>query len=129
MVTGVAQPAGKPAAMKAPGPTVRTRHRASPRPYTVIGRRGTGVALGPVVDLDGFHGSQVPSLIAGMVWCWSGCTGRGADAVPGSHDRSWPRPGGGDLSRRLRRWCQAAACVEEAVAERLGFDLGVLGIR
>ena len=31
--TGVAQPAGKPAAMKAPGPTVRTRHRASPRPY------------------------------------------------------------------------------------------------
>jgi hypothetical protein len=35
-VTGVAQPAGKPAATKAPGPTVRTRHRASPRPYVIL---------------------------------------------------------------------------------------------
>jgi len=33
-VTGVAQPTGKPAATKAPGPTARHRHRASPLPYT-----------------------------------------------------------------------------------------------
>ena len=33
-VTGVAQPTGKPAATKAPGPTARHCHRASPRPYT-----------------------------------------------------------------------------------------------
>jgi hypothetical protein len=39
MVTGVAQPTGKPAATKTPGPTVRTRHRASPRPYALEAAR------------------------------------------------------------------------------------------
>jgi hypothetical protein len=32
--TGVAQPSGKPAVMKAPGPTARRSNRASPRPYS-----------------------------------------------------------------------------------------------
>jgi hypothetical protein len=52
MVTGVAQPTGKPAAMKAPGPTVRTRHRASPRPYAGIAA-GPGQCYPPIGRLRG----------------------------------------------------------------------------
>jgi hypothetical protein len=48
-------------------------------------------------------------------WCWSGRMGKGADVVPGGHDRSCPGPGGGDIeSARAAAACQAAVCAEEA---------------